>query len=412
MARINITIDQDEILALLVNNSQEAFKSLLANCLNGILKAESAEQLKAQPYERSEVRTDCRNGVRERSLRTRIGTITLQVPRHRNLPFKSMVFENYSRSEAALISCMAEMVVCGVSTRKVARVMEELCGTSYSKSAVSELCRVLDKDVEAFRFRPLTGKYPFVVLDATYFKVRENHRIVSKALLVACGTNESGIREIIGFGVFPAEGRPSWTEFLEGLKKRGLSGVLMIVSDANQGMVSAIGTVFPKVPWQRCQFHFSRNIADKAPQKYQAGLHAELQEMFNKDSIEEARQKRDAILADYRDIAEKAMECLENGFEDSMTVMQLPKGIRRYYRTSNHIERINRELKRRSNVIGVFPNEASLIRQIGSVLMEQNDLALNKRKIFSRETYLRLISGVVPAALVAIAAEQQRLLAA
>lgn len=412
MARINITMDQEEILGLLSCGSPEAFKTLLANSLNAVLKAESAEQLKAKPYERSEDRTDSRNGFRERELNTRIGTITLQVPRHRNQPFRSMVFENYSRSESALIACMAEMVVNGVSTRKVSRVMEALCGTSYSKSAVSELCKTLDKDVEEFRTRPLTARYPFLVLDATYFKVRENHRIVSKALMIACGTNEDGVREIIGFDVFPCEDGASWEEFLTGLKRRGLHGVLMMVSDAHQGMVRAMGRVFPDVPWQRCQFHFMRNIAHNAPNKYQTGLCAELQEMFNAPDMETAQEKRDAIIADYQEVAEKAMECLDSGFGDSMTVMSLPKGVRRFYRTSNHMERINRELKRRSNVIGVFPNTASLIRLIGSVLMELNGLALNSRRLFSKAAYLEMAGGRLPAVLVAIAAGQQRMLAA
>ena len=189
MAQLNITLNQEEILQLLSNNSNDAFRKLLEASLNALLKAESTEQLKAEPYERSEERTDSRNGFRDRNLNTRIGTITLHVPRHRNVPFKTMIFESYSRSEAALIAAMAEMVVCGVSTRKIAKVMEELCGTSYSKSAVSELCKALDAEMEKFRNRPLDESYPFVTLDATYFKVRENHRVISKALMIAICTN-------------------------------------------------------------------------------------------------------------------------------------------------------------------------------------------------------------------------------
>ena len=412
MAQLNITLDQAEILQLLSENSGEAFKKILQTSLNRVLQAESAEQLKAAPYERSDERTDCRNGSRERELNTRIGRITLKVPRHREQPFKSMVFENYHRSEAALIAGMAEMVVNGVSTRKVSKVMEELCGTSFSKSAVSDVCKDLEKTVHEFRERPLDGEYPFLTVDATYFKVRENSRIISKAFMIAYGTNSQGHREILGFGVYQNESSTTWTDFLMGLKKRGLTGLLMITSDAHEGILNAIGKVFPTVPWQRCQFHFIRNIADKAPKKYQAGLRAELQEMFNCKSIAEARRIRDRIVEEYRDVAEAAMTCLDQGFESSMTVMLLPVGLQKYYRTSNHIERLNKELKRRSKVIGVFPNESSVLRLIGSVLIELHDAMLTGKAVFSRDSLAALMKSEVPAKLIDIAEGQQRLRAA
>ena len=412
MAQLNITLDQAEILQLLSENSGEAFKKILQTSLNRVLQAESAEQLKAAPYERSDERTDCRNGSRERELNTRIGRITLKVPRHREQPFKSMVFENYCRSEAALIAGMAEMVVNGVSTRKVSKVMEELCGTSFSKSAVSDVCKDLEKTVHEFRERPLDGEYPFLTVDATYFKVRENSRIISKAFMIAYGTNSQGHREILGFGVYQNESSTTWTDFLMGLKKRGLTGLLMITSDAHEGILNAIGKVFPTVPWQRCQFHFIRNIADKAPKKYQAGLRAELQEMFNCKSIAEARRIRDRIVEEYRDVAEAAMTCLDEGFESSMTVMLLPVGLQKYYRTSNHIERLNKELKRRSKVIGVFPNESSVLRLIGSVLIELHDAMLTSKAVFSRDSLAALMKSEVPAKLIDIAEGQQRLRAA
>jgi len=412
MAQLNITLNQEDILLLLKNDRNEAFRQLLQNSLNSILKVESEEQLHAAPYERSDERTDSRNGTRERSLITRIGKIELEVPRHRNQPFKTMIFDNYKRSEAALIASMAEMVVNGVSTRKVSKVMEELCGTSYSKSTVSELCRELDAKVEEFRNRPLTKDYPFLTIDATYFKVRENHRIISRAFMIAYGTDDRGRREILGCGVYTGETKENWNDFLKGLKVRGLKGLLMITSDAHEGIRDAISRVFPNVPWQRCQFHFSKNIADKAPKKYQAGIRAELQEMFNCKNIVEARRKRDSILADYRDVAESAMTCLEEGFESSMTVMELPEHLRQYFRTSNHIERINRELKRRSKVIGVFPNEASLLRLMGAVLMELSDEAQERKALYSKKTYNRILMSETPAKLVTIAAEQRQLNAA
>lgn len=412
MAQLNITLNQEEILQLISENSGEAFKKLLQESLNSVLRAESASQLQAERYERTEERTDSRNGIRERNLTTRIGQITLQVPRHRNQPFKTMVFENYSRSEAALIASMTEMVVNGVSTRKVSQVVETLCGTSYSKSAVSEVCKDLDAAVKEFRERPLTGRYPFLTVDATYFKVRENHRIISKALMIAFATSDQGRREIVGFGVYVNESKETWRDFLLSLQKRGLAGMIMITSDAHEGLRHALSEVYPNVPWQRCQFHFSRNISDKAPKKYQAGIRAELQEMFNCRTISEARHKKDEIIDSYSDVAEAAMKCLDEGFESSMPVMELPPHLRKFYRTSNHIERLNKELKRRSKVIGIFPNEASLLRLMGSVLMERNAVMQNTKAVFSTETYKKLMESEALGRLVAIAAEQQRLLAA
>ena len=412
MAQLNITLNQEEILQLLSTNSSEALKKLLQESLNSLLKAESAEQLHAAPYERTEERLDSRNGTRTRELNTRIGRITLRVPRHRNQPFKTMIFENYSRSEAALVAAMAEMVVNGVSTRKVSRVMETLCGTSFSKSAVSEVCKDLDRAVQEFRERPLTGNYPFLVVDATYFKVRENHRIVSKAFMIALGTNEQGHREIIGFGVYPNESATPWKEFLSSLQNRGLAGVRLITSDAHEGLRKIISQLFPEAPWQRCQFHFAKNIAEKAPRKHQAGIRAELQEMFNSKTIEEARRKRDAIIEESRDIAEAATTCLDEGFESSMTVMILSKHLRRYFRTSNHLERLNRELKRRSKVIGVFANAESLLRLMGSVLLEHHEALQASRAVFSREGYRAIVQPDIPSRLAQIAAEQKNLLAA
>ena len=412
MAQLNITLNQEEIQALLLEDQGEAFKKILQTSLNKILQTESTEQLKAEPYERSEERTDSRNGSRDRGLNTRVGRITLQVPRHRNVPFKTLVFDNYSRSEAALVAGMAEMVVNGVSTRKVARVMETLCGTSFSKSAVSDVCKDLDKAVKEFRNRPLEGDYPFLTVDATYFKVRENSRVISKAFMIAYGTNAEGHREILGFGVYANESSATWTDFLLGLKKRGLTGLLMITSDAHEGILNAIGKVFPTVPWQRCQFHFSRNITDKAPKKYQAGLRTELQEMFNCKTLAEARKIRDRIINDYRDVAESAVVCLDEGFESAMTVMLLPAWLRRFYRTSNQIERLNKELKRRSKVIGVFPNEDSVLRLMGSVLIERHDAIQAGRAVFSKESLASLMNSDVPAKLIVIAEEQRHLRAA
>ena len=408
MAQLNITLNQEEILSLLQENSGDAFKKLLQESLNAVLKTESKEQLKAEPYERSEERTDSRNGSRERLLTTRIGTIPLTVPRHRNEPFKSMIFDNYSRSEAALIAAMTEMVVNGVSTRRVSVIVEQLCGKSISKSSVSELCKDLDKAVHEFKDRPLEGEYPFLIVDATYFKVRENHRVVSKALMIALAINGKGKREIAGFEIYDCENRNNWYDFFMRLQSRGLTGLKMITSDAHDGILHGIRRVFPEVPWQRCQFHFAKNIVDKAPKKHQEGLRIELGVMFQSTDIEDARKKRDSILQDYADLAPAAMECLDLGFESAMTVLHLPLSVRKLVRTSNHMERINRELKRRSDAIGVFPNKESVIRLMGALLLEYHEKVQGQRRMIYQPTFAEVDSKAE--ILKQIAHEQEQLL--
>ncbi|WP_373730646.1 IS256 family transposase [Bacteroides heparinolyticus] len=412
MAQLNITLNQEEILQLIASDRNDAFVKLLQASLNCILKAESTEQLKAEPYERTEERTGSRNGFRDRPLTTRIGKITLKVPKHRNgEAFKTIVFDTYCRSEAALVITMAEMCVNGVSTRKVSQIMETLCGKSFSKSTVSEACKELDEKVKEFRERPLTVDYPFLTIDATYFKVRENARVISKALMIAYATNSEGRREIIGFDVYRNESKETWNAFLKSMKARGLNGVKMITSDAHEGMIDAISKQFPDVPWQRCQFHFSRNIIQKTPVKYQKGLAGELQEMFNCKTIEEARRRRDEIIADYKEVADEAMTCLDDGFEAAMTVMVFPKYLHKYFRTSNQIERLNRELKRRSKVIGIFPSEESLIRLMGAVLMERDEYIASSRCVFKASTLQKMMGADLPLKLVKIAKEQRDLLA-
>lgn len=373
MAQLNITLDQDEILRLLADSSGNAFRSLLQESLNAVLRAESAEQLRAAPYERTDERTDSRNGVRTRPLTTRIGSIELTVPRHRNVPFKTLVFENYKRSEAALVATMAEMVVAGVSTAKVGRVMEEICGRSFSKQTVSEACTELDAAVKAFQARRIESDCLFVMVDATYVKVREEHRIASKALMIAIALTSAGKKEVIGFELADREEAATWKTFLSSLKGRGLSDVRMFTSDAHEGIIAALEDVFPDVPWQRCQAHFTRNIADAAPKRLRAGLRGELAEMFNCETLEKVMARRDEIISDYAQEAPKAMECLDEGFNDAMTVMALPKEMRRCTRTSNYLERLNKEVKRRSKVVGIFPSASSAVRLLGAVLMEVDE---------------------------------------
>lgn len=390
MAQIHFTLDYDFLTGLFKDSKEDAFAKLMETILNQAMLAESREQLGAESYERSGERTDYRNGTRTRTLTTRIGKVELEVPRHRNVPFKTVLFDRYRRNEQGLILSMMEMVVQGVSTRNVQKVTEQLCGKTFSKSTVSQLCRELDGPVRDFRYRDLCAKYPFIMADALYIKVREAHRVVSKAVLVAIGVSLQGRKEILGFDICDGETQACWGGFFAGLRDRGLSGVDLLVSDAHEGLVKAIREHFPGCAWQRCQAHFLRNLVDAAPKKQQKGLASELREMFTAPNRKMAQEKRDEILAAYGEVAEKAMEKLEDGFEDAMAVMALPKKYRVSLRTSNIIERENREIRRREKVIGIFPNTDSAVRLIGAVLMDDHNEWSMQQKLFDLDEYMQM----------------------
>lgn len=397
MTQVNLTLSEKEVLQVLTGDREEAIKFLLEKILNEIMRAESEEQLGAAMHERSESRQDYRNGTRDRELNTRIGTLTLSVPRHRNEPFHTMVFENYKRSEAALIATMVQMVVMGVSSRKVEKVVETLCGTSFSKSTVSELCKRLDKDIEEFKNRPLEFQdIPFLMLDATYFKVRENYKVKSKAFLVALAFKPDGKREVIGFEVFDCEENYSWKTFLSGLKERGLHDVRMVISDSHKSIRSAVADVYPEAAWQRCQVHFQRNILDAAPNKYRDALTFELRNMFTAQCVEDARKIKHAIVEEYSDVAEAAVNILENGFEEAMTAMCLPETLYIKLRTTNYLERLNRELKRRSDAIQVFPNADSVLRLMGAVTIELSNKYASGNSVYSEKTLGNIRNAAYP----------------
>lgn len=394
MAQLHFTLDYDFLIGLFAESKDEAFAKLMEAILNQILKAESSEQLGAETYQRSCQRKDYRNGTRMRGLCTRIGKLELEVPRHRNVPFKTVLFENYQRNEQALISTMMEMVVQGVSTRNIQKVTEELCGESFSKSTVSEICRELDIPVKAFKERLLPDKYPFIMADAMYIKVREDHRVRSKALLLAIGVNPEGKKEVLGFDICDAEKTNTWKTFFEGLKSRGLRGVDLVISDSHKGLVESIKECFPGASWQRCQAHLSRNILDKCPKKYMAGLASELTAMFNSSTLEEARRLRDSIFEEYQDVASAAVQTLDEGFEDAMTIMYLPMKYRQSLRTSNIIERENREIRKREKVIQIFPNIESALRLLGAVLMDDHNDWSTRHRLFDMTEYYNKSSEI------------------
>lgn len=390
MTQLNFTLERDFFTGLFKKDREEAFGELMENLLNQFLLAESEEVLQAAPYDRSTDRTDYRNGFRDREIICRIGKLTLRVPRHRNEPFHSCMLDNYQRSEQALITTMIEMVIQGVATRNIEKITEELCGRQFSRSTISALCKTLTKEVQTFKERPLEKEYPFVLVDAMYIKVREDHRVRSKGLMIALGINSDGRKEILGFEVCDGETEYLWEKFLRHLKNRGLKGVDLITSDSHAGLVAAVKEVFQGVGWQRCQFHFMRNILDAAPKKYQAALGVQLREVLHAESMEEARQKKKALAEEYDDCCEKAMQILDEGFEDAMNVMSLPLKYRTTLRTSNLLERENQEIRRREKVIRIFPNAESAERLLGAVLMDHHDDWKGKSRVFEMKTYYEL----------------------
>ena len=388
MTQLNITLNTELLHGLFTKDSRdEAFSKLMEEILNQVLLSQSTQQLGAEPYERSEDRTAYRNGFRDRSLTTRIGSITLTVPRHRNGNFSTSMFERYQRSEQALMLSMIEMVINGVSTRKVEKITEELCGKSFSKSMVSELCKNLDPVVEAFRNRPLDVDYPFVMVDAIYIKVREDNRVRSKGLLIAVGINNEGRREIIGFRLANSESETSWGEFFQSLQNRGLKPPRLITSDNHLGLIAAIRKNFQGSSWQRCQTHFSRNLLDHAPKAVQPKLKEDIRSIYEAIDEESARSAKARLMDKYETTAPKAMKLLDEAFDDITAVLSLPLKYRKRLRTTNGVERLNEEIRRRERVIRIFPNEQSAIRLMGALLIEHDEKWATGRKYFEMETY-------------------------
>jgi len=371
MAQYQITVDSQTLHQLFLTKSKDSgVSALLESVLNQILQAEATEQLQAEPYERTDERQGYRNGSYPHKLTTRVGTLTLRIPRLRNGKFSTEMFARYQRSEQALVLAMMEMVINGVSTRKVTLVTEELCGAQFSKSTVSELCKNLDPLVDSWNHRPLTERYPFVVVDAMVTKVREEGRVRMRGLLLAFGVSIKGYRELLGFWVGDSESEASWSEFFADLKRRGLRGVELIVSDQHSGLVKAIRTHYQGVTWQRCQTHFMRNILDSTPKALKEELYPKLRAMLDAPDLQTARLLFSKTVEDYQDRAPKAMKTLETGFDDATAVLILPEKYRKRLRTSNAMERLIEEVRRRERVIRIFPNRESLTRLLGALLIE------------------------------------------
>jgi putative transposase len=378
MTDYNVTVGKDLLPELLTG--QDGLAKLVENVLNQILEAQVSESLNAAPYERSEERAGYRNGNRVRQLYTRVGPVQLQVPQTRDGSFSTEIFKRYQRSEQALLLSLMEMVVNGVSTRKVTNITEELCGASFSKSTVSSLCTGLDARVRAFNERRFDGEdYPFILMDALFFKSREDDRVVSRAALTVSGIRSDGFREILGIQIGDTESFSTWDETFRWLKQRGLKGVMFVISDQHSGLTEAIKKHFQGATWQRCQVHLMRNIlgATSVRKRGEVASYAKL--VLQAPDMKEARRRLDDFIERFEKRAPKAVACLEEAFEDAMAVIALPEKYRKRLRTTNMQERLNEEIRRRERVIRIFPNDDSALRLIGALLAEQNEVWQERR---------------------------------
>lgn len=389
MTQYQINVDSKLLHQLFLGNSQDSgVAALLESVLNQVLKAQASEQIAAERYERTEERLGYRNGTYPHTLSTRVGNITLRVPRFRDGKFSTELFSRYQRSEQALVLAMMEMVINGVSTRKVSLVTEELCGKEFSKSTVSDLCKQLDPIIYAWNNRPLKDEYPFVIVDAMYIKVRENGRVSSRGVMVANGINLDGRREMLGIQIADTESEASWGKFFAYLKQRGLRGVEMITSDHHGGLVRAIQQHMQGVTWQRCQTHFMRNILDAAPKALKDEIKAHVRNIFDAVDVQTARTILHQTVDLFQEKAPKAMDTLEAGFDDATAVLMLPVTYRKRTRTTNVVERLNSEIRRRERVIRIFPNRESALRLLGAMLMEQDEKWSTGRKYFDMRDFL------------------------
>lgn len=363
------------LLPLLSGESDNPLAAALSVLLNAAMRHEREKHLGAAPYERSPERNGQANGFKERSLSTRLGELSLAVPQVRGSaePFRPQSLEAALLSEKALKVALAEMYVQGVSTRRVSAVLESLCGTSVSSTSVSRAAAELDGVLLAWRERPL-GVFPFVQLDALWVKVRQNGLVKDAAVLVASGVGADGKRSLLGVSVSAGEHEVHWRAFLESLVTRGLRGVVLITSDDHCGLGAARRAVFGGVAWQRCQFHLQQNAQAYVPKEAMKGEVARrLRSVFQAADLATARTLLDAVVSEYRTVAPKLSAWLETAVPEGLTVFSIPESYRRLLRTSNGLERVNKELRRRFRVVGSFVSEASCLRLASAVLMEISD---------------------------------------
>ena len=362
-----------DIVELLQKHDQSDFlRTIAESVLQLLMEADVDGLIGAGRHERAENRTTWRNGYRDRSLDTRIGTLNLKVPKLRQGSYFPGFLEARKMSEQALVAVIQEAWIGGVSTRRVDDLVQAMGLNGISKSTVSKLCKDIDERVGEFLNRPLTGKWPYVWLDATYLKQRQGGRIVSVAAIIAVAANTDGRREIIGLGVGPSEAEPFWMDFLRSLRARGLDGVKLVISDAHSGLKSAISKVF-EATWQRCRVHWMRNALAHVSKGQHTVVAAAIRQAFEQPDYKHAVEAWRHVANQLRVRWSKLAELMDQSEVDVLAYMSFPRQHRTKLHSTNPIERLNKEVKRRSDVVGIFPNEASIMRLIGAVLFEQND---------------------------------------
>ncbi|MED3575941.1 IS256 family transposase [Cytobacillus praedii] len=383
MTHLQFNLDLDLLKESIINSNLDmVIKSAIVLVLNEVMEKERDVYLQAAAYERSPDRRDYRNGYYERELILGIGKLKLKVPRTRNGEFSTSVFDKYARCDQALVLAMLEMVINGVSTRKVTHIVEQLCGENISKSFVSSLTQKLDPIINDWSKRPLNVMYyPYVFVDAMYIKVREHNRVVSKAVYIATAITDKNTREIFGLSVDHAEDFESWSRFFQQLKSRGLQSPKLVISDAHLGLQKAIQRDFIGTTWQRCLVHFKRNIIEKLPKKDSVEIRRMIKRVFEAVTMEDIRRFKNELMNQFGDEAKyaKALATLDDGFEDAIQYLNFPEKLHPHLRSTNSLERLNQEVRRREKVIRVFPNTQSAFRLVGAVLMQYQDV-YSKRK--------------------------------
>lgn len=386
MAKYEITLSSEQLSGLLTED--QGLQGLVETVRNQVLEAQVTEQIGARPYERSEGRKAYRNGSRPRTLTTRVGLVVLHVPQVREGSFRTTLFARYQRSEQALVLTLMEMVLQGVSTRKVAIITEELCGTRFSRSTVSQLCTALDARVQAWNERSLSAQaYPFVLVDALVVKVRRDNAVRATSALIVSGVNAEGRRELLGLSLGESESEGTWADMFAWLKRRGFHGGEVLVSDDHAGLVKAAQHAFQGVIWQRCQVHLRRNVLGRTPRHLRAQMAAGLRRIFQAEDQAAARAAFTVLATALAGRADRALAILEEGLEDALAVLVLPEPYRVRLRTTNGMERLNEEIRRRERVIRIFPNEASALRLIGALLAEQHEVWSTGKRYFDRTEY-------------------------
>ena len=377
-----------DVLRILIDNGLDGMARALEALINEAMKLERAEFLGAAPHERTEDRRGYANGFKPRRLLTRSGTLQLAVPQVRDAeePFHPQALERGARSERALKLAIAEMYVQGVSTRRVAAVTETLCGTAVSSTQVSRAARLLDDELEAWRTRPI-GETPYLILDARYEKVRHGGAVVDCAVLVAIGVGIDGRRRVLGVSVSLSEAEVHWRDFIGSLRARGLIGVRLVVSDDHAGLKAARRAELPGVAWQRCQFHLQQNAAAFVPQTaMRREVARAIRSVFNAPDRETAERTLAQTAERYRKRAPRLAAWLEESVPEALAVFDLPEPHRRLLRTVNSLENLNKQIRRRTSVAGLFPNEPSLLRLVSAVLAETSEEWETGRVYLAMET--------------------------